>query len=120
MLARAFTPLVDGNSNNANWPLANKNSGNKTTLLGNDADIDKRVSAYLLVSGLLLGGFSTETLKLDDWQTGYEASVAENEALKETNNAQAQTIVKQAQKIMDLEAKLSALTLLLPGDAAAY
>ena len=104
-------PLVDGNSSDAAWPLANTYQGKNFALLANDADIDKRVAAYLLVSGVLFGKFSTETLKQVDWQSLCEAAAAENESLKETNSA-------QAQKISALEAELSALKLRCRGITA--
>ena len=115
----AIALLSYGNSNGASWPLANKYHGNVFTFLGDDdADIDKRAAAYLFVSGLLLGEFSTETLKQVDWQAQCEAAMAENKALKETNSAQAQTIDEQTRKLSAFEAKFSALELFYPKIAA--
>ena len=72
-----------------------------------------RVAAFLLVSGLLLGEFSTKTLKQVDWQTRCEAAEA-------TVSEQAQTISEQAKDISALKAQLSALKQLLSGGAASF
>ena len=121
----ALALLLDGNSSGASWPLANSYQGQAFAFLGNVAAIDKRAAAYLLVSGLLLGEFSTETIKQVDWQGRCEAAKAENVALKETINAQAQTIDEQAQtideharKISAFEAKFAALEMFYPQIAA--
>ena len=116
----ALALLSDGNSNGVNWPLVNKLPGKSLSFLGNDADVDKRVAAYLLVFGLLFGEFSTETLKQVDWQARYEAAEADNQTLKETNSAQAQTIEKLTKNVSALEAKIAALELRLPCGAASF
>ena len=117
--------LVDAKSDDANWPLANKSPSGNFEFLVADAGLDKRVAAYLLVSGIFLGEFSTETLKQVDWQSRCEAVEEENEKLTETNGAQAQkideqaqTIDKQAQTNSAFEAKLSALKLRRPNPTA--
>ena len=61
VVTRMRTLLAVGNSHNENWPLANIQQGSKFELLAND--VEKRVAAYLLVSGFVLGEFSVETLK---------------------------------------------------------
>ena len=113
--------LADGNSNDTNWPLVNKKLDDSFAFLGNDAGIDKRVAAYLLVSGILLGEFSTETLKQADWRSRCKAAEAQVSAQSQTIDKQArtideqsQTIDEQAQRISTLEAELSALKLRRP------
>ena len=120
----ALALLLDGNSSGASWPLVNTYQGKAFAFLGNDAAIDKRVAAYLLVSGLILGEFSTETLEQDDWQQS-QHEAAEIEVLKETIDEQAQTIDEQAQtideqtrKLSALEAKFAALEMFYPKIAA--
>ena len=95
--------LVVRNSNGASWPLANKVQGNKFAFLNDDVNFDKRVAAFLLVSGLILGKFCTETLKQADWQTRCETAEAENKALKETNSAQAQKIIALEAEVVTLQ-----------------
>ena len=89
MLARARTLFIDGNSRGASWPLANIYQGDQFDLLDADANVDKRVAAYLLVSGLVLGEFCSETLKNVDWQSRYEAAQTKNGALKKSIGEQA-------------------------------
>ena len=109
MLACAHTLLIDGNSRSASWPLANIYQDDKFDSLNNDADIDKRVAAYLLISGLVLGEFCTETLKKVDWQSRCEAAEARCEAMEAQINEQAQTISEQTQEIRALIAALKQL-----------
>ena len=121
----ALALLLDGNSNGASWPLVNTYQGQAFAFLGNDAAIDKRASAYLLVSGLILDEYATVTLDQVDWQAQCEAAMAENKALEETIEEQTQTIDEQTQtideqtrKLSALEAKFAALEMFYPQIAA--
>ena len=76
--------LADGSHHNASWPLANIYRGLHCNFLG-DVNADKRIAAYLLVSGLLTGEFFEETLTCVDWQALYEAEHEQAVALKQNN-----------------------------------
>ena len=120
----ALALLLDGDSNHVSWPLVNTYQGQAFDYLDDNVDIDKRVAAYLLVSGLLLGEFATETIKQVDWQQP-QCKAAEIEVLKETIDEQAQTIDEQARvideqarKLRVLEAKFAAFETFYPKIAA--